>query len=48
MNTATQDEGVQAAVEAAQLRAAANQYRLKMRQHLQQLRQIKSDARPQR
>ncbi len=41
MTDATPSEGIQAAVEAAQLRAAANQYRLKLRQHQQQLRQIK-------
>ena len=35
-------EGIQAAVEAAQLRAAANQYRLKLWQHQQALRQIKT------
>ena len=44
----TTTEGIQAAIEAAQLRAAANQYRLKIRQHQQQLRQIKSGSSKQR
>ncbi len=42
----TSSDGIQAAVEAAQLRAAANQYRLKLRQHHQELRQIKTGGRP--
>lgn len=40
--TNTPDEGIQQAIEAAQLRAAANQYRLKLRLHQQSLRQIKT------
>jgi hypothetical protein len=48
MTDATTGEGIQAAIEAAQLRAAANQYRLKLRQHQQRLRQIKSGDNRQR
>jgi hypothetical protein len=45
MIDSTPDEGIQQAIEAAQLRAAANQYRLKLRLHQQQLRQVKNDKR---
>ena len=38
----TADDDIQAAIEAAQLRAAANQYRLKLRQHQQNLKQIRT------
>ena len=38
----TADDGIQEAIEAAQLRAAANKYRLKLRQHQQSLEQVKT------
>jgi hypothetical protein len=47
MTDSTPDEGIQQTIEAAQLRAAANQYRLRLRLHQQQLRQIRT-GRPQR
>jgi hypothetical protein len=47
MTTSDAAEGIQAAIEAAQLRAAANQYRLKLRLHQQSLKQLQQ-PRPQR
>jgi hypothetical protein len=43
--TTTEDDGIEAAVEAAQIRAAANQYRLKLRQHQQLLKDIRTGDR---
>lgn len=38
----TEDEGIQEAIEAVQLRAAANQYRTKLRLHQQLLKELKT------
>ena len=40
-----QSEGIEATIEAAQLRAAANQFRLKLRQHQQKLREVTTPRR---
>ena len=42
MTSSTNDASIQEAIEAAQLRAAANQYRTKLRLHQQLLREIKT------